>query len=94
MLFQRLISQLQILTDMAPHVQHYASQLGDDNESDWLHRNEAWQMQAKPGGNRPILVAQSNITGAGSLSQISGNILLGLVFNLLDDTPRVAAGIS
>ncbi|XP_071674630.1 uncharacterized protein [Lolium perenne] len=56
---------------MAPHVQQYASHLGDDNESDWLHRNEAWQMQAKPGGNRPILVAQSNITGAGSLSQIS-----------------------
>jgi hypothetical protein len=48
---------------MAPHVQHYASQVGGDDESDWLHRNEAWHIQAKPRGNRPILVAQSNITG-------------------------------
>jgi hypothetical protein len=67
---------------MPPHVQHYASQVVGDNESDWLHRNEAWRMQEKSGRNRPILVAQSSIAGAGSLSQLSGNIFLGLLFNL------------
>jgi hypothetical protein len=55
---------------MAPDVHHYASQVGSDDESDWLHRNDAYQMQAKPGGNTPIFIAQSNFVGAGSLTQL------------------------
>ena len=55
------------------HVQHYASHnpephssqehggisLVEDDESEWLHRNDAYQMQVTP-GMRPILIAQSH----------------------------------
>jgi hypothetical protein len=53
---------------MAPHVQDYASQVGGDDESDWLHRNEACQLQPKPGGEIHVN-AQSNIEVSGSLSK-------------------------
>ena len=36
-----------VFIGMAIDVQHYASQVGSDDESDWLHRNDAYQMQAK-----------------------------------------------
>jgi hypothetical protein len=67
---------------MAPHVQEYASKVGGDYDSDWLHRNEACQLQAKLGGEIHVVNAQSNIAGAGSLSELSGNIMLCIMRNL------------
>jgi hypothetical protein len=64
---------------MAPHVQDYASQVGGDDESDWLHRNEAYQLQPKPGGEIHVN-AQSNIEVSGSLSKLSGNIMMCIMF--------------
>jgi hypothetical protein len=64
---------------MAPHVQDYASQVGGDDESDWLHRNEACQLQPKPRGEIHVN-AQSNIEVSGSLSKLSGNIMMCIMF--------------
>jgi hypothetical protein len=75
---------------MAPDVQHYAfqnhephssqlhgsiSSVDSDDEAEWLHRNDAYKMQAKPGGYGPIIIAHYNFVGAGSITQILGNII-------------------
>ena len=65
---------------MAPDVQHYASQVGGDDESAWLHTNEACQLQAKPGGEIHVVTAQSNIAGAGSHNRLSCNIFVCIMF--------------
>jgi hypothetical protein len=70
-------SNCNIFIGAAPDVQHYASQnrephsslihgsislVDTDDESEWLHRNDAYDIQA-----RPIRL--------GSLIQLSGNII-------------------
>jgi hypothetical protein len=57
---------VQLLTGMATHVHEYASQVGGDDESAWLHTNEACQLQPKPGAEIHVVTTQSNIAGAGS----------------------------
>jgi hypothetical protein len=74
---------------MAPHVQEYASKVGGDYDSDWLHRNEACQLQAKPGGEIHVVTTQSNIARAGSQSTLSGNIFVCIMF-LLNSTIKNA----
>jgi hypothetical protein len=83
---------------MVPDVQHYASQnreppsssqihgtiplMSDDDESDWLHRNDAYNMHAKQGGTGPNLNAHNNFGGACSLARLPGNIILCIMFYL------------
>ncbi|XP_047090056.1 uncharacterized protein LOC124701998 [Lolium rigidum] len=54
-------------------VQHNASHVGGDDDSDWFHRNDAYQVQPKPGGTTHILIAQSNNVATGSVVQLSGD---------------------
>jgi hypothetical protein len=42
-------------------------------------------MQAKPRGTTPILIAQSNIVGADSVTQLSGNIKSCIMFYLFKE---------
>lgn len=62
-------------TGMPIDVKHNASQVGGDDDSDWFHRNDAYQMQTKTGGTTPILIAQSNNVATGSITQLSGSII-------------------
>ena len=50
------------------------SSVGGDDESEWLHTNDAYHMHATAKGMRPILVPQKNSPTAGSLSQLSSKL--------------------
>jgi hypothetical protein len=67
-------------TGMPIDVQHNASQVGGDDDSDWFHRNDAYQMQPKPGGTTHILIAQSNNVATGSITQLSGSIITCIMY--------------
>ena len=50
------------------------SSVGGDDESEWLHGNDAYHMHHTAEGLRPILVARKNSPTAGSLTQLSGKL--------------------
>ena len=69
---------------VAPDVEHHASEnphgsislLGNDDESEWLHTCDAYQIQAELGGMRHNVTAQqSNFLAAGSPTQLTGKIM-------------------
>jgi hypothetical protein len=56
--------------------------MSDADETDWLHRNDAYNMHAKQGGTGPNLNAHTNFGGACSVTRLPGNIILCIMFCL------------